>query len=151
MMATVVKYHPWSMLGEIQSELTEMFNRGSSRQDAADVVTGQWSPKVDIREEKEKYRITADLPGVDPQCIEVSLENQVLSIKGERCLDGQSQEEGCIRMERQSGTFYRKFSLPQSVDVERIEAVGKHGVLTITVPKKAVQNPKRIEVRTQGS
>ena len=109
-------------------------------------MTSHWRPAVDIKEEADRFVIMADLPGVDPGDIEITMENGVLSIKGERKSEIRDEKEGYKRVERVSGTFYRRFSLPDSADAERIAAKGKDGVLEVSLPKHEKVQPRRIAV-----
>ncbi len=149
----LVRYEPWSFLDKFQEEfgrlgLLDQLNRDRNSSDASSVVTSHWSPAVDIREENDRFVILADLPGVDPKDIEITMENGVLSIKGERSSDKEEQHEGYTRVERVRGTFYRRFSLPDTADAENIEAKGKDGVLEITLPKVQKVQPKKITVKS---
>ncbi len=145
-------YEPWSLLDRFQQQLNQLgyADRQLSTEgvnDASNIVTSHWRPAVDIKEETNRFLITADLPGVDPKDIEITMENGVLTIKGERTSEATEEKEGYKRVERVSGTFYRRFSLPDSADAENIEATGKDGVLTITLPKHEKVQPRRIEVK----
>ncbi|MEM7027274.1 MAG: Hsp20/alpha crystallin family protein [Pseudomonadota bacterium] len=143
-------YEPWSLLDRFQKELNRMQDQSltvNNDNDASNVVTSHWRPAVDIKEEQNQFLITADLPGVDPKDIEITMEEGVLSIKGERSSEAAETKEGFKRVERTSGTFYRRFSLPDSADAERIEATGKDGVLTIVLPKHEKLQPRRISVK----
>ena len=150
---SVTNYEPWSLLDRFQQQLNRMgYNdpvlSGSNDNDASNIVTSHWRPAVDIKEENDRFLITADLPGVDPREIEITMEDGVLTIKGERHSEASEEKEGYKRVERVSGTFYRRFSLPDSADAERIEAAGKDGVLTIVLPKHEKVQPRRIEVKS---
>lgn len=145
-------YEPWSLLDRFQQQLNQLgyADRQLSTEgvnDASNIVTSHWRPAVDIKEETNRFLITADLPGVDPKDIEITMENGVLTIKGERTSEATEEKDGYKRVERVSGTFYRRFSLPDSADAENIEATGKDGVLTITLPKHEKVQPRRIEVK----
>ncbi len=152
-MTSIVRYAPWSYLRDLEGEVNQLLDRNLNRQGIASntetSLAGEWSPQVDIKEEADKYLITADLPGVDPKEIQVSMENNVLSIKGERKLERKVKEDNYTRTERFSGTFYRRFTLPDEANGERIQAKGKHGVLEISIPKKEPHIPKRIDVRVE--
>ena len=101
---------------------------------------------MDIKEEEQQFVIHVDVPGIDPKAVEVFMENGVLTIKGER--QSESQQNGNYkRVERVYGSFYRRFSLPDTADAEGISATGKNGVLEITIPKKAAAQPRRIEIK----
>ncbi|MEP7186122.1 MAG: Hsp20/alpha crystallin family protein [Rhodanobacter sp.] len=106
----------------------------------------RWSPRVDIREDEHRFVIEADIPGVDPALIEVSMDKGVLSIKGDRGVEQGSPQGKFTRIERASGSFHRHFSLPDSADAEGIVANGKLGVLEIVIPKKAQATPRRITI-----
>ena len=115
--------------------------------DDSRVVTSHWMPAVDIKEEEDRYVIAADLPGVDPKDIEVTLENGVLTLKGEHSWNEQKEKEDYRRIERVFGTFYRRFSLPSDVvDADKVEAKCHNGVLLVTVPKQEQARQRRIKV-----
>ncbi|MCB1612667.1 MAG: Hsp20/alpha crystallin family protein, partial [Xanthomonadales bacterium] len=115
-------------------------------QDQSNVVTSQWAPHVDIKEEPGRFVIQADIPGVDPKDIEVHMEKGILSIKGERKHEAKQENEKYTRVERSHGVFYRRFALPDSADAEGISANGKHGVLEIIIPKRPETTPRRIAI-----
>lgn len=103
-----------------------------------------WTPAVDITESSDCYVLRADLPGVAPESIDISLENQVLTLEGSRAAVGENGRRH--HAERVSGRFQRRFTLPATVDGERIEARSVHGTLEITVPKLPEVLPRRIEI-----
>jgi HSP20 family protein len=149
----MVRYEPWNLLDKFQDELGRLGLFDQIRREAADgdnsnVVTSHWRPAVDIREEAERYVIEADLPGIDPKDIEITMEQGVLTIKGERSSEKEETHEGYRRVERVRGTFYRRFSLPDSADAEHIEAKGKNGVLEIVLPKLQKVQPRKISVNS---
>lgn len=132
-----------------QDEIKQVFERffGENETDASSVVTSQWVPRVDIKEEPTRFVIFADLPGVDPNAIEVHMDKGVLSIRGERQTESRTENERYSRVERAHGIFYRRFALPESADPEGIVATGRHGVLEITIPKRPETTPRRISVQ----
>ena len=142
-------YEPWQALQRMQTDLDRLlgFKREESNGDLSNVVTSRWTPAVDIKEEDTKFVITADIPGVDPTDIDVTMENGILTIKGERKFEDQKESEGYRRVERMHGTFYRRFSLPDHADASKISAKSSHGVLEVTVPKVEKVQPRRIEVK----
>ncbi len=105
-----------------------------------------WAPPVDIAETENELVVKADLPDVDPKNVAIQLENGTLTLKGERKFEEQNNNRGYHRLERSYGSFVRAFSLPDSVDGEKVKADYKNGVLTITLPKKEVAKPKKIQV-----
>ena len=121
-----------------------LFQSGST--DESSVVTSQWVPLVDIKEEANRFVLYADLPGVDPQDIEVQMDKGILTIKGERRGERTMETESFSRIERRHGTFHRRFALPDSADPEGISASGHNGVLQIVIPKRPETTPRRIQV-----
>jgi HSP20 family protein len=133
----------------LQDELQQVFERffGDSETDSSSVVTSQWVPRVDIKEEVDRFVIFADLPGVDPSQIEVNMDKGVLSIKGERKAEASVEKERFSRVERAHGVFYRRFALPESANPDGIAATGRNGVLEISIPKRPEASPRRINVQ----
>jgi len=144
----LVRYEPWNLFNQLQSEINRLFEArtAAGSEDNSTVVTSHWMPAVDIREERDRFVLFADIPGVDPKDIEVTMENGVLTIRGERKLESEEEMEGYKRVERARGTFYRRFGLPDSADPERISARGKNGVLEVTIPKHERVQPRKIAV-----
>lgn len=142
-MATL--YEPWNLLSQLQRELERKQELGAGLPEGAS-ATAEWSPAVDIKEEPERYVLLADLPGVSPDRIEVSMENGILTLSGQRETEAKLQREGYKRIERVHGSFHRRFSLPDTVDAEGISARCLNGVLEIVIPKKSRVQPKKIVV-----
>jgi HSP20 family protein len=151
-MNEMVRNPQWPAQGAMKDPVKQIFDRlfeGSLFQNTADessVVTSQWVPRVDIKEEADRFLLYADLPGVDPQDIEVQMDKGMLTIKGERREEGVSETERYSRIERRHGVFHRRFALPDSADPEGISASGHNGVLTISIPKRPESTPRRIQV-----
>lgn len=145
----IVRQDPWNVFDRLNNDLNTLFNRALTTTEESDdsrVVTGRWAPAVDIHETPDQFVLVADIPGVDPKDIEITMENSVLTIKGERNLEQRQEHQGYRRIERTYGTFYRRFSLPDSADADGISAKGENGVLTVTIPKIAKAQPRRIAV-----
>jgi len=138
---TITHYYPWTRHARVEAGSKQLFNHFFADGEA---VT-EWSPRVDVREEETRYVILADVPGVDPKEIEISMDKGVLTIKGERKNES-AESAKATRVERTVGGFKRSFSLPDSVDADAITAAGKHGVLEISIPKKAQAAPRKIEI-----
>ena len=134
---------PWDSIREVRGELDRIFNRDV---DAYTVTASEWVPSVDIKEGKDAYEVVADVPGVNPKDIDVSLEDGVLTVKGERKSENKDEKEGYTRTERVYGSFYRRFTLPDTADADNISAKTEHGVLRLHIPKKEKALPKRITV-----
>ncbi|WP_022947508.1 Hsp20/alpha crystallin family protein [Methylohalobius crimeensis] len=150
-MAQITRYEPWTFLNQLQRELERSFEsmrsdmvRGGEEMPAA----AEWAPAVDIKEKANQYVVHADLPGVKPDDIEITLENSILTIKGHRETEAKEEQEDYKRVERVYGGFFRRFALPDSVDADKIQANYEQGVLIITIPKKAEVQPKKITVKT---
>lgn len=147
----LTRYRPWSTSPVFQDEIKNVFDRFFNDEDSdqSNVVTSQWAPRVDIKEQDKRFVIFADIPGVDPKDIEVNMDKGILSIRGERKAEVREEKEGRFtRVERSHGLFYRRFALPDSADPEHITAQGRHGVLEITIPKRPETTPRRIEINT---
>lgn len=136
-----------------QDPLKQVFDRlfeGSLFQnesgDESSVVTSQWVPRVDIKEESGQFVLYADIPGVNPEDIEVQMDKGMLTIKGERREEAVTETESFSRIERRHGSFHRRFALPDSADPEGITASGQNGVLQIVIPKRPETTPRRIQV-----
>lgn len=140
------RYNPWSLFDQLQHEINQLHGYPVKTENESDVVTSDWAPAVDIKEEDNCYLLVADIPGVDPKDIEVHMENSILTIKGERDSEKKTEREGYKRVEREHGVFYRRFTMPEGVDAEGIKASNKHGVLTVTIPKKEIAKARRIAV-----
>ena len=141
---TLVRYEPIDLFGRFNNEINR-FLAGAMSQDETG-PTGDWRPAVDIREEDSRFVLFADIPGVDREAIDISLEDDVLTIRGERRTTGGEQADGLKRRERIHGTFLRRFTLPDTVNGESISATAKDGVLRIEIPKQARPQPRRIAI-----
>ena len=134
---------PMDSMREFRGELDRMFNTNATAY--TDTAT-DWVPAVDIKEAKDAYEVVADVPGVEPKDIDVSLEDGVLTVKGERKSESNNEGEGFTRTERTYGSFYRRFTLPDTADADNISAKTEHGVLKLHIPKKEKVLPKKISV-----
>lgn len=145
----MIRYNPFSTEEEFpaglrvfQDSLSRLFSEPASR---------PWSPAVDIYETENELVLKADVPEVDPKNIAIQLENGTLTLKGERQFEQQKNgQKGFHRIERSYGSFVRAFSLPETVDGEKVKADYRNGVLTVTLPKKEVAKPKTINVEVSN-
>jgi HSP20 family protein len=146
----IVRYDPWRTLSQLQNEMNRLFEDRMGTEEGGDngMVAADWRPAVDVQEDANNYLITADIPGVDPRDIEVSLDNGVLTIRGERRQDNEEEGGDFKRVERVRGTFFRRFTLPDTADAENVKAKSNQGVLQITIPKQAQGQPRKIEVES---
>lgn len=144
----IVRYRQWPAQAALQEEIKQVFDRffDTGDTDESAVVTAQWVPRVDIKEEPNRFVLYADLPGIDPQDIDVQMDKGILSIRGERKSESTTETERFSRVERRYGSFHRRFALPDSADPDGIAAHGRNGVLEIVIPKKPETTPRRIQV-----
>jgi len=144
---SLMRYEPWNLVSQLQDEVNRVFNQLASLESSA--ATAGWVPAVDIHERPDRFELYVDLPGVDPDDVEITLEDGVLSISGERMgTRAEKEKDGIIRMrtERGHGRFYRRFVLPDTVDADGVKAKGRNGVLEISIPKQAKALPRRIKI-----
>jgi HSP20 family protein len=145
------KHQPWSLMHQLQNELENMLDSRVSRYPSTEsAVSADWLPAVDVKEEDERFLVRADLPGVKPDDISITTENGMLTISGTRETRTQEESDGYRKSERVAGRFYRRFTLPETANVEKIEATTDHGVLEISIPKQPEVQPRRIDVRVRG-
>jgi len=147
---SLVRYEPWSLLSQLHGDVDRLVNTRLGRygEDSDQLVSSSdWVPAVDIKEEDNRYVIHADVPGVDPKDIEINMEDGVLSIRGQRHSESTDEREGYKRVERVRGSFYRRFSMPDTANAEAVTAKSKDGVLEIVIPKQEKLQPKRIQVK----
>jgi HSP20 family protein len=132
-------------LSRLNSILGEAFGGWPTDNDA---ITSAWMPPCDVFEDKDSVRIIMEVPGVKPEDVKLSLENNMLTIRGEKKQIAEEKADRVHRYERSYGTFERAFALPSSVDVEKIDARYDNGILTVTLPKAERARPRQIEVKT---
>ena len=149
MMTTIARCWPATPeFRNLQVHLNRLFEPFARPADDEDVVSGNWVPSVDVAETQDKILVRAELPGVSQEQIQIEFENGLLTIRGDRALQKQ---DGVTwhRVERTYGTFSRSFTLPRTVDAEKISAAYRDGVLEIEVPKKEEAKPKQIRIAVQ--
>lgn len=141
----LTRFEPWGIVDLLNRDLDRLTARRLPLQDTDGAIT-DWVPAVDIIEEKDRFVLRADVPGVEPADIEVSMDAGVLSVSGQRYEEARSEDAGLQRVERVSGRFFRRFSLPDTTDAESIKAHSKNGILEVTIPKLPEIQARRIEV-----
>lgn len=139
--------NPLSAINQLQNEMNQLLDRFFGETDTEDsrVMTSHWVPPVDIIEEPERFVLLADLPGVESNDMEITMEGGMLTIRGERRANSE-QRGDYRRAERVHGTFYRRFGLPDTADPERISAKCRNGVLEVVIPKQEAKRARRIPV-----
>jgi HSP20 family protein len=147
-MAIIRRADPFRDMLALQDQLFRTFDsayRGSGREDDQSMVA-TWSPLVDVFEDGDGITLKAELPEVDVKDVDIQIEGNTLTLKGERKLENEEKRDGYHRIERTYGSFSRTFTLPSTVDVEHITAQSKDGVLRLFLPKKAETKPRQIKV-----
>jgi HSP20 family protein len=146
---TIVRYEPWTLMNRLHREIDQIFGDSFATPSASGETSVAWVPSVDVHEEPERFVVHADLPGVDAKDIHVTTENGVLTLRGERRFEKRASEKGFERLERVSGSFLRRFTLPDNALAEQIQAKHVNGVLEITIPKRMAAEPKRVNVEVK--
>src|SRR2546426_6087988 len=144
-MRTLTRWEPFRGVVTLQDHINRLFEdlvgRGGEESSLA-----AWSPSVDIYETEHELVVKADLPEVDPKNLDIRVENNILTIRGERKFEKNVNQENYLRVERAYGSFARSFTLANTVNAEAIKADYQNGVLTLTIPKKEEAKPKQIKV-----
>lgn len=146
----VTRYEPWSLFNLMQRDFDQVANRrfGLAADNDNGSSVADWVPAVDIVEEKDRFLLRADVPGVDAGDIDVNMENGVLSVSGERRQDKDENADGVRRIERESGRFYRRFTLPEAANADGISARSTNGILEVIIPKQPQVQARRITVES---
>ena len=145
----MTRWDPFRDLMGIQSELNRLFGRTYGGESGG-ATSGAWVPPLDIYETKEKFVVTVELPGIEPDSVDVSVEDSTLTIRGERSFTNEVDEDSYHRVERRYGSFVRSLSLPQTARADAIEASFDKGVLTIEIPKAEEAKPRKISIKARG-
>lgn len=145
-MSAVTWQDQWGAMPRLQDEINRLF--GNARENDSSSATAMWVPPVDIHEYADRFELYVDLPGVDPATVELTLEAGILTLSGDRpqAARRNGEEAQGLRVERGHGQFHRRFVLPDTVDGEKVNATGNHGVLTVTIPKQPKAMPRRIQI-----
>jgi HSP20 family protein len=153
-MTTMMRWDPFQDLRSAQDEMAQMnpmlahaLGLHTQQQGSGRATTTAWAPALDISERKDAYLVTVELPGIKPEDLDITMEDGLLTIQGERQFTQESSEQQFHRVERRYGAFRRSITLPDHVMADGIEATVDNGVLQIMVPKMEEATPKRIQVR----
>jgi HSP20 family protein len=148
---SIVRYDPFRDLRSLQEEVNRLFTGGMPRTfDEEGIARGAWSPSVDIYENKEQIVLEAELPGMKREDFDLSVENNVITLRGQRQFEKNDESDNYHRVERAYGSFTRSFTLPNTVTAEGANAEYKNGVLRVTLPKREETKARRIEVKGEG-
>jgi HSP20 family protein len=145
-MNEMVGRNPWSLMPRLQGDVNQLFGT-MNHSDGSSSATATWIPAVDICEYADRFELLVDVPGIDPNHVELTLDQGVLTLSGERTEQAQTPDAlKYQRSERGVGRFYRRFVLPDTVDSDKVQATGKDGVLKVTIAKQAKAMPRRIQI-----
>lgn len=143
----IIRWDPFRDLITLREKMNRLFEDAfTSRTEEKDLISSSWTPAVDIFETENELILTAEVPGIEDKDIEIKIEDNTLSLKGERKFEKETKEENYHRIERAYGSFYRSFTLPNYIDQDKIRAEHQNGVLKITMPKKAELKPRKVKV-----
>jgi HSP20 family protein len=144
---SVSRNEPWAVLNQLQRHLNSYFdNADGGDTNSSSAATADWVPPADIEEYADRFVLKIDIPGVDPSSVDITLEQGILTVAGDRPKDIAEKDLQRGRIERSVGRFHRYFALPETVDSNGVQAAGKNGVLQIVIPKQPKAQPKRIKV-----
>jgi HSP20 family protein len=143
---TLMRYEPWSMLNQLHNQLNRVLDREFDDASASSAATADWIPPADVEEYKDRFVLKLDVPGVDIAAVDITLDQGVLSVSGERPQDALAKEVERSRCERPHGRFHRRFALPDTVDAAAVHATGRSGIIEVTIPKQPKAQPRRIQV-----
>ncbi|HEY5975925.1 MAG TPA: Hsp20/alpha crystallin family protein [Geobacteraceae bacterium] len=145
----IVKYAPFRDLQTMQDQMNRLLDMAWNRNIGEELREGVWQPPVDIYEDEDSVVIQAEVPDIDQKDIEVKIEDNTLTLRGERKHNREVKKENYHRVERYYGQFQRSFALPHTIDQEKVRANCDKGVLTITLPKREETKPKQINVEVK--
>lgn len=150
-MPTITRWEPFRNLTSFQEQMNRLFEDALFRGRADDSALTSWAPAVDIYETQDELVVKADLPEVNEKDLDVRVENNMLTVRGERKFEREVSEDSYLRVERSYGSFTRSFSLPNTVNTEAIKAEYRNGVLTVRMPKREESKPKQIKVSVSSN
>lgn len=146
----IIKYDPFREMRSLQDEVNRLFASSFNRGDDNELMRGAWSPQVDIFENQDQIVLEAELPGMKPEDVNISIENNVLTLHGERKFEKKDERDNFHRVERSYGAFTRSFTLPPTVSSENAQAQFENGVLRLTLAKREEAKPRRIEIKAES-
>jgi HSP20 family protein len=148
---SIIRYDPFRDLRNLQEEVNRLFSTNLSRSLGDEgIARGSWNPSVDIYENKDQIVLEAELPGMAREDFDVSIENNVITVRGERRFEKKDESDSYHRVERSYGSFTRSFTLPQTVSADTASAEYRNGVLRVILPKREEVRARRIEIAGEG-
>lgn len=147
---SLARYEPWGMINQLHGQLNRLFDQDLQREftgaDPSSAATADWIPPADIYEYADRFVLKLDVPGVDAAAMDITLDQGVLSVSGERSKEVLAKEVERSRTERPQGRFHRRFTLPDTVDASAVSATSRNGVVEVTILKQVKAQPRRIEI-----
>jgi HSP20 family protein len=150
-MTVLTRWEPFREFSTLQDRMNRLFRETQGNSQDEPLTSSSFAPAVDVYEDEHNVTLKIEVPGIDEKDIDVRIENNTLTVHGERKIEKEEKEENYRRVERQYGSFTRTFNLPPTVDAEKVQADYDKGVLKITLPKKAEAKPKQIKVNVGQS
>ena len=148
----IIRWDPFRDMVTLREKMNRLFEDAfTARGDDKEITTSTWMPAVDIFENENELVLTAEIPGIDEKDIEIKIEDNTLTLKGERKFEKETKEENYHRIERSYGSFYRAFTLPNYVDPEKVQAQHENGVLKISMPKREEVKPRTVKILKPNS
>jgi HSP20 family protein len=143
----IIRWDPFRDMVSLREKMNRLFEDVfTGRGDDKELASSTWAPAVDIFETENELVMSAEIPGIDEKDIEIKLEDNTLTLKGERKFEKETRQENYHRIERSYGSFYRAFTLPNSVDLDKIHAEHENGILKITLPKRQELKPRNVKI-----
>lgn len=147
---------PWRREGQLglfqqfQRDMDQLMQRFFSDADQGSTATAlaSWTPRIDVEEDDKQFVVKADLPGVDPKDVDISVQDNALVLRGHKKEEKEEKKKNYHRVERFEGQFYREIGLPRSIDADKIQAKCTNGVVTVSIPKKAEAQPKKVAIQS---
>jgi len=143
----IIRWDPFRDMVSLREKMNRLFEDVfTGRSDDKELTPSTWAPSVDIFETENDLVMTAEVPGINEKDIEIKIEDNTLTLKGERKFERETKEENYHRLERSYGSFYRAFTLPNSVDLDKIHAEHENGILKIIMPKRHELKPRNVKI-----
>jgi len=143
----IIRWDPFRDMVTLRERMNKLFeDMAASRGEEKDLTTNSWAPAVDIYETENEVVLTAEIPGIEEKDVEIKVEDNTLTLRGERKFEKETKEENYHRIERAYGSFFRSFTLPSYVDPDKIEAEHENGILKIRMPKRAELKPRKVKI-----
>lgn len=146
---SIVRWEPMRDMAALQSDMNRLFSTFFEQPSGGGNMR-RWVPAMDLAEHEDHFELTADLPGIEPDDVEIEVEDRVLTVRGERKHEQREEKAGMLRVERATGAFHRALTLPEGVNADEVSASFDKGVLTVRIPKPEERKPHRVQISSAG-